>query len=131
AVDAKIKRELATELKNLNMAALSSYTKDRKKQSIDATFPFRAHKRIATSPVGQSLFSLSSPYELMIVLADAMRTHAVILKECGILHRDLSTNNVLAVGSGRNVRGLLIDFDCALRLDRIGSKEWKRRLERT
>ncbi|PIA18300.1 hypothetical protein COEREDRAFT_13862 [Coemansia reversa NRRL 1564] len=90
---------------------------------------FRMHKRIATVPVGQPLTTLTSPYELMIVLADVMRTHVNILEKCNILHRDLSTNNILCVRSDktRPVRGLLIDFDCAIRV----GEERVRRPERT
>ncbi|KAJ1726764.1 hypothetical protein LPJ61_004975, partial [Coemansia biformis] len=79
-------------------------------------FPFRIHKRIAMSPIGQPLATLESPYELIIVLADAMRAHARLL-ECGILHRDISANNILVVrGPGNNVRGVLTDLDCAIRV---------------
>ncbi|KAJ1727220.1 hypothetical protein LPJ61_004690, partial [Coemansia biformis] len=79
-------------------------------------FPFRIHKRIAMSPIGQPLATLESPYELIIVLTDAMRAHARLL-ECGILHRDISANNILVVrGPDNNVRGVLTDLDCAIRV---------------
>ncbi|PIA14155.1 hypothetical protein COEREDRAFT_17080 [Coemansia reversa NRRL 1564] len=90
---------------------------------------FRTHKRIATVPVGQPLTTLTSPYELMIVLADVMHTHANILEKCNILHRDLSINNILCVrgDNTKPVSGLLIDFDCAIRV----GEERVRQPERT
>ncbi|KAJ2550956.1 hypothetical protein EV175_003868 [Coemansia sp. RSA 1933] len=130
AVCMKENDTLAVKLESLDVGSNSTTVGHTDQSTDDPAFP-RTHKRISTSPVGRSIFSLSSPYELIVVLVDAMRTHAAILKECSILHRDLSTNNILAVGSGRSVRGLLIDFDCALRLDRVASDEWKRRPERT
>ncbi|KAJ2379909.1 hypothetical protein GGI05_006484, partial [Coemansia sp. RSA 2603] len=70
--------------------------------------------------------------ELIIVLAEAMRFHSSLVKDCNILHRDISTNNILVVrdngdGSG-TPRGLLIDFDFAIKVD---NKERKARAERS
>ncbi|KAJ2806096.1 hypothetical protein H4R20_001818 [Coemansia guatemalensis] len=98
------------------------------KGTYDLVF-FRTHKRIATVPVGQPLTTLKSPFELMIVLADVMQAHANILENCQILHRDLSTNNILCVrgDNSKPARGLLIDFDCAIRV----GEERVRRPERT
>ncbi|PIA19759.1 hypothetical protein COEREDRAFT_68597, partial [Coemansia reversa NRRL 1564] len=78
--------------------------------------PVRVHKRVATSPVGRPLNKLKSVYELIIVMADAMRCHSAIVEKCKILHRDISTNNVLFTREDGIVKGLLIDFDCAFDL---------------
>ncbi|KAJ1669502.1 hypothetical protein EV182_008732, partial [Spiromyces aspiralis] len=44
-----------------------------------------------------------------------MRCHSAILSECGILHRNISTNIILVVRpESGHVRGMLIDFDCAV-----------------
>ncbi|KAJ1676130.1 hypothetical protein EV182_008813, partial [Spiromyces aspiralis] len=44
-----------------------------------------------------------------------MRCHSAILSECGILHRDISTRNILVVRpKSGHVRGMLIDFDYAV-----------------
>ncbi|KAJ1847766.1 hypothetical protein LPJ73_004165, partial [Coemansia sp. RSA 2703] len=52
--------------------------------------------------------------------------------DCGILHRDISTNNILVVrengDSSGTPRGLLIDFDFAIKVD---NKERKARAERS
>ncbi|KAJ2365266.1 hypothetical protein IW150_006258, partial [Coemansia sp. RSA 2607] len=93
---------------------------------------FRAHRRIVMSPVGHSIKTVENEEELIIVLAEAMRFHSSLVKDCNILHRDISTNNILVVrdngdGSG-TPRGLLIDFDFAIKVD---NKERKARAERS
>ncbi|KAJ2495722.1 hypothetical protein GGH96_006278, partial [Coemansia sp. RSA 1972] len=75
----------------------------------------RVHRRMVLQPLGRPLHTLESPYELIIVLADAMVAHSVILKTSGYLHRDISPNNIMVVGDGKRVRGLLIDFDYAVK----------------
>ncbi|KAJ2370048.1 hypothetical protein H4S01_000619 [Coemansia sp. RSA 2610] len=89
--------------------------------------PYRVHRRLALQPIGKPLYALSSPYELIIVLADAMTAHSNILNLCGYLHRDISTNNILAIEVDGRVRGVLIDFDCAIK---VGSQR-RVRAERT
>ncbi|KAJ2607960.1 hypothetical protein H4S08_004635 [Coemansia sp. RSA 1365] len=80
----------------------------------------RAHRRIVMSPVGRGLKSVNNEEELIIVLAEAMRCHNSILKDCGVLHRDISTNNILVVREDHSSlpRGLLIDLDFAVPVDR-------------
>ncbi|PIA16833.1 hypothetical protein COEREDRAFT_7983 [Coemansia reversa NRRL 1564] len=72
------------------------------------------------SPVGRSIKSVRNEEELVIVLAEAMRCHSSILNRCGVLHRDISTNNILVVRESQDAlpRGLLIDFDFAVPVDR-------------
>ncbi|KAJ1675629.1 hypothetical protein EV182_000891 [Spiromyces aspiralis] len=78
-------------------------------------WPSREHRRIVMQPVGEPLWLVKSVPELIIVLRDAMRCHSAILNECSILHRDISTNNILVVRPESGlVRGMLIDFDCAV-----------------
>ncbi|KAJ1720463.1 hypothetical protein LPJ53_004914, partial [Coemansia erecta] len=70
--------------------------------------------------------------ELIIVLAEAMRCHSSLVNDCGILHRDISTNNILVVrdngDSSATPHGLLIDFDFAIKVD---NTERKARAERS
>ncbi|KAJ2369568.1 hypothetical protein IW150_005121 [Coemansia sp. RSA 2607] len=92
----------------------------------------RAHRRIVMSPVGHSIKTVENEEVLIIVLAEAMRFHSSLVKDCNILHRDISTNNILVVrkngdGSG-TPRGLLIDFDFAIKID---NKKRKARAERS
>ncbi|KAJ2768573.1 hypothetical protein GGI18_005565 [Coemansia linderi] len=43
-----------------------------------------------------------------------MECHHAIVERFQILHRDLFDNNILVVREKGTVRGLLIDFDCAI-----------------
>ncbi|KAI8317809.1 hypothetical protein GQ54DRAFT_247849, partial [Martensiomyces pterosporus] len=67
-------------------------------------------------PCGETLDSVRSADELIVVLADAMRAHGEILRRCSLLHRDISTNTIMVVRSPLDgtVHGALIDFDCAI-----------------
>ncbi|KAJ2823594.1 hypothetical protein IWW50_003710 [Coemansia erecta] len=80
---------------------------------------FRAHRRLIMTPYGQHISTVKNEEELIIVLAEAMRCHTSLHEVCHILHRDVSTNNILVVrneGTGE-VRGLLIDLDFAVMVD--------------
>ncbi|KAJ1764361.1 hypothetical protein LPJ74_006663, partial [Coemansia sp. RSA 1843] len=74
---------------------------------------------MAMTPIGQDIRRCKSADELIIAAADVMEVHTAIRKQCNILHRDISINNILINRSGpeSRVRGMLIDFDCALRID--------------
>ncbi|KAJ1663212.1 hypothetical protein GGF38_003223, partial [Coemansia sp. RSA 25] len=79
---------------------------------------FRAHRRIVMSTIGEPLRKVRGVKEFVTVLHDAMQCHYAITKHCRILHRDISENNVLVVRQEDGaVRGLLIDFDCAIDID--------------
>ncbi|KAJ2376064.1 hypothetical protein H4S02_008036 [Coemansia sp. RSA 2611] len=75
---------------------------------------FRAHRRIVLASIGEPLRTVGSVKEFVTVICDAMESHHAIVERCQILHRDISDNNILVVRSGDTVRGLLIDFDCAI-----------------
>ncbi|KAJ2909612.1 hypothetical protein GGI21_001706, partial [Coemansia aciculifera] len=80
--------------------------------------PFRVHRRIVMSPIGEPLHMVESAKELVTVVCDVMRCHSAIVHHCGILHRDISQNNVLVVRRDGIARGLLIDFDCAVDINK-------------
>ncbi|KAJ2580695.1 hypothetical protein GGH95_002451, partial [Coemansia sp. RSA 1836] len=90
---------------------------------------FRAHRRIVMSPIGKPLHTVESAEEFVTVVCDAMRCHDAIVQHCGVLHRDISENNVLVVRQDGIARGLLIDFDCAV--DISGGTSTSRRPEMT
>ncbi|KAJ1958146.1 hypothetical protein EC988_000467 [Linderina pennispora] len=81
------------------------------------TLPCRIHRRLCQKPVGEPLRSIKSEVELICVLYDAMQCHTALVEDCKLLHRDISTNNILVVRQNGKARGLLIDFDNAVRLD--------------
>ncbi|KAJ1851314.1 hypothetical protein LPJ73_003074 [Coemansia sp. RSA 2703] len=87
-----------------------------KKSGCSNLAPFRVHKRIATTPIGKPLRHLDCPLKLIKVMADVMRVHGRMRWDADILHRDISTNNVLfyETKDGQDVSGLLIDFDHAI-----------------
>ncbi|KAJ1718320.1 hypothetical protein LPJ53_006577, partial [Coemansia erecta] len=92
------------------------------------TIPFRVHKRIVTEPVAIPMRHLESGYEVIIVIADAMRCHGAIVDGPGILHRDMSMGNIMFSRNhdGTGPKGILIDFDHAINIDNvsdIGHKE--------
>ncbi|ORX70612.1 hypothetical protein DL89DRAFT_266804 [Linderina pennispora] len=75
----------------------------------------REHRRMVTTPIGLPIARLDKEHEVVAVLADAMRAHTEISRRCGILHRDISLNNILAVRlPGGRLRGMLIDYDHAI-----------------
>ncbi|KAJ2551948.1 hypothetical protein EV175_003496 [Coemansia sp. RSA 1933] len=75
----------------------------------------RLHRRMVTGPIGIPIQTLGTEQEVITVLADAMQSHASILRHAGILHRDISLNNIMAARMPNGeLRGMLIDFDHAV-----------------
>ncbi|KAJ1765630.1 hypothetical protein LPJ74_006276 [Coemansia sp. RSA 1843] len=74
----------------------------------------RVHKVICMKGVGKPLKELENVFEMICVMADAMECHWEIYQRCKILHRDISTNNILFSGRGSKIKGMLIDFDHAI-----------------
>ncbi|KAJ1782849.1 hypothetical protein LPJ59_006712, partial [Coemansia sp. RSA 2399] len=91
-------------------------------------FPLRVHKRICMKGIGRPIKYIGSVFELICVMADVMECHWEIYNRCKILHRDISTNNILFTGSGSSIKGMLIDFDHAICED---DKNAIRNFERT
>ncbi|KAJ2478292.1 hypothetical protein IWW56_003796 [Coemansia sp. RSA 2131] len=82
-----------------------------------AKVPARIHRRIVMSPVGEPIHNLKSIDELIVVVGDVMAAHSAIAKRCGLLHRDLSVNNIMFHRDANGgVKGMLIDFDNACRI---------------
>ncbi|KAJ1895155.1 hypothetical protein LPJ71_006806 [Coemansia sp. S17] len=76
---------------------------------------FRAHRRIVMKTIGEPLCTVRTVKEFVAIIYDAMKCHYTVVKLCKILHRDISDNNILVVRmKDGTVRGLLIDFDCAI-----------------
>ncbi|KAJ1896266.1 hypothetical protein LPJ81_004780, partial [Coemansia sp. IMI 209127] len=75
---------------------------------------FRVHRRLVLTPACLPLQNVHDVDQLIVAAADVMNAHTAIFKNCGILHRDISPNNMLFRRFGDNtVQGILIDFDCA------------------
>ncbi|KAJ2727859.1 hypothetical protein IW152_006109 [Coemansia sp. BCRC 34962] len=105
------------------------YKQSEAPSSSDSTF--RAHRRIVMTPIGEPLRSTRSVAEFVTVVCDAMRSHSAIVKHCGILHRDISDNNVLVYRTNNGIaRGVLIDFDYAIEV-KPGSRENRKEMTGT
>ncbi|KAJ2659241.1 hypothetical protein IWW48_003578 [Coemansia sp. RSA 1200] len=77
-------------------------------------YSYYSHNRMAMTPIGKRLRDIPSIPELILVMHDAVRAHKAVFDNCGILHRDISENNILFQhDSDGNIHGVLIDFDNA------------------
>ncbi|KAJ1850974.1 hypothetical protein LPJ76_006278, partial [Coemansia sp. RSA 638] len=93
-----------------------------------AKVPARIHRRIVMSPVGNPLQRVESADELIVVVGDVMAAHSAIAKRCGLLHRDLSVNNIMFHRDANGgVKGMLIDFNNACRITDMQTAEWQDR----
>ncbi|KAJ2762487.1 hypothetical protein H4S06_000636 [Coemansia sp. BCRC 34490] len=96
---------------------------------ISESTALRVHKRNFIQGVGKPIKYVRSVPELVIVAADVMRCHWELIDKCGVLHRDISVNNILVRrGSDGDARGMLIDFDHSISIDTV---EGYPRAERT
>ncbi|KAJ2098384.1 hypothetical protein IW146_009984, partial [Coemansia sp. RSA 922] len=92
---------------------------------------FRAHRRIVMEPIGEPLRSTTSAAEFVTIVCDVMRCHNAFVNDCGILHRDISPNNILVFrGADGIARGMLIDLDCAIDIDQEKREEREGRVKR-
>ncbi|KAJ2491131.1 hypothetical protein IWW37_002584 [Coemansia sp. RSA 2050] len=78
----------------------------------------RLHRRMVSGPMGVPLHELRDEKEVVAAVAGAMVAYAAIFRCTGILHRDVSLGNILAVRQNDgSIRGMLIDFDHSALLD--------------
>ncbi|KAJ1764207.1 hypothetical protein LPJ74_006695, partial [Coemansia sp. RSA 1843] len=97
--------------------------------SLSGKREFRAHRRMAMALDCIPLQNVDHVDQLIVAAADIMNVHTAIAKTCNILHRDISVNNILITKlPENNVRGVLIDFDCAKDISKV---DCKTRPERT
>ncbi|KAH9856229.1 hypothetical protein C2E23DRAFT_508200 [Lenzites betulinus] len=78
----------------------------------------RSHMRMVVDTVGRPLDDFDSTRELVMAMYDAIRGHQTLTERCGILHRDISSGNILIVEHQPDERtelapcnGILHDFD--------------------
>ncbi|SZF05411.1 unnamed protein product [Blumeria hordei] len=76
----------------------------------------RRNTVIASKPFGRVIDEDTTPLELICGLRDAIMSHKVLLMDSKILHRDISTNNILLTDPKLNdgCCGVLIDLDLAI-----------------
>ena len=70
---------------------------------------------LAISPAGRALRAFSSVEELLTALRDAIKGHRSLYMDAGILHRDISENNIIITDpiKTNGFSGILIDLDLA------------------
>ncbi|KAJ2367267.1 hypothetical protein IW150_005716, partial [Coemansia sp. RSA 2607] len=86
-------------------------------QDVREKIPNRVHKRLAMEPLGEPLRMAKVVDETIIAVEDAMEVYMAAWKGHGIMHRDISTSNILIrrdSQTGKLLNGALIDFDCAI-----------------
>ncbi|KAJ2779539.1 hypothetical protein GGI15_003843, partial [Coemansia interrupta] len=81
------------------------------------TIPLRVHRRLAMEPLGEPLRTAKVVDETIIAIADAMEVYKAAWKNHWLMHRNISTCNILIcrdTTTGEFLNGALIDFDCAI-----------------
>ena len=74
------------------------------------------HTRIVIKEVGRRLSEYEDSHELVSVLLDAMVAHKDAWEKAEILHRDISTGNIII----HDGKGILIDWDLSKPRSRLG-----------
>ncbi|KAI0836075.1 hypothetical protein F5Y06DRAFT_274145 [Hypoxylon sp. FL0890] len=84
-----------------------------------STLPSRIHRRVIIRDYGQPIYKASSPVALLGALEGCIDGHESLLK-AGILHRDISANNLMINEDNNNPSwsSFLIDLDLAIPIDR-------------
>ncbi|KAI8963086.1 hypothetical protein F5Y11DRAFT_320816 [Daldinia sp. FL1419] len=84
--------------------------------------PNRIHRRVIVRDYGRNIYEASSRVALLAALEGCIEGHKS-LHEAGILHRDISINNLLINEDNNNPSwpGFLIDLDLAVREQREGA----------
>ncbi|KAK1843023.1 hypothetical protein CCHR01_14328 [Colletotrichum chrysophilum] len=77
--------------------------------------PNRVRRRVILRDYGKHIYEASSPAMLLASLAHGVEGHRS-LRDIGLLHRDISTNNILI--NEQSGSAFLIDLDLAVRLHR-------------
>ncbi|EGR51502.1 uncharacterized protein TRIREDRAFT_104463 [Trichoderma reesei QM6a] len=80
----------------------------------------RVHRRVVLQDYGKPIYTASSPTALLAALESCIRGHESLRRQAGLLHRDISINNVVIDEDGPGDRkGFLIDLDLAIKEQRI------------
>ncbi|PCH37510.1 hypothetical protein WOLCODRAFT_84011 [Wolfiporia cocos MD-104 SS10] len=79
----------------------------------------RSHMRLVIWPVGKSLVEFQSIRELTETLRDAIIGHEQLC-DAGVLHRDISNENIM-ISTDARFKGFLCDFDLSVLLQELDS----------
>ncbi|RPD73044.1 hypothetical protein L226DRAFT_572499 [Lentinus tigrinus ALCF2SS1-7] len=94
------------------------------------------HYRILFEQVCRPLIDFTDFKELTMLICDAIYAHCCAWEEAGILHRDVSVNNIMIfefVGADGKVerRGMLCDWDLCKYVEQMESSQKSRTINRT
>ncbi|KAI1164025.1 hypothetical protein F5B18DRAFT_661377 [Nemania serpens] len=80
--------------------------------------PNRIHRRIILSDYGEPIYKASSRAALLGALEGCIQGHESLYKEAGLLHRDISINNLMIYEGDRksSLSSFLIDLDLAVKV---------------
>ncbi|KAJ3512352.1 hypothetical protein NLJ89_g3568 [Agrocybe chaxingu] len=90
-----------------------NYAKESWRAGRIADLVTRTHHRFLEDFVGKHLCTFKNAKQLLRVVSDAFDAHDDALNLCGILHRDVSENNVMMTADGK---GILNDWDLAKKI---------------
>ncbi|KAI1181421.1 hypothetical protein F5B17DRAFT_299299 [Nemania serpens] len=90
--------------------------------------PNRIRRRIVLTNYGEPIYKASSPTALLGALEGCIQGHESLYKKAGLLHRDISINNLIIneVDKESSLSSFLIDLDLAVKVERTevsGAKE--------
>ncbi|KAF8587439.1 hypothetical protein K439DRAFT_825968 [Ramaria rubella] len=89
----------------------------------------RVHTRLIMTPFGKPFEQFSNRRELLLAYCDALQAHHNLYKVAGILHRDIKPGNIVINPDGdESNRGILIDFDHAIRVADQSAYSMKRKI---
>ncbi|KAK7219761.1 hypothetical protein V2G26_007764 [Clonostachys chloroleuca] len=82
----------------------------------------RVHRRVILGDYGKPIYKAGSPMALLSALEGCVEGHELLYR-AGLLHRDISINNLMVNEDDRNPswRAFLIDLDLAVREQREGA----------
>ncbi|KAI1181733.1 hypothetical protein F5B17DRAFT_243669 [Nemania serpens] len=83
--------------------------------------PNRIHRRIVLCDYGEPIYKASSRAALLGALEGCIRGHESLYNKAGLLHRDISINNLMVNEGNKesHLSSFLIDLDLAIEVDRI------------
>ncbi|KAH8743965.1 hypothetical protein F5883DRAFT_440390 [Diaporthe sp. PMI_573] len=94
----------------------------------------RIHRRVVLRDYGSPIHTATSHVVLLRALAECIQGHESLFYKAGLLHRDISINNLMINNSNNNNNevaaagdddefraSFLIDLDLAVRTDRLGA----------
>ncbi|KAI0443368.1 hypothetical protein F4803DRAFT_313051 [Xylaria telfairii] len=84
--------------------------------------PNRIHRRIVLRDYGGPIYKASSRAALLGAFEGCIRGHESLYKKAGLLHRDISINNLMiSQGNTESLSSFLIDLDLAIEVNRTKS----------